>query len=192
MTKIIEIIIKGTRTELRRQLIRKFLLEKPGTGKKELCSKYTYQVDNTADGKILLARPANLNKGMDFIVHLEGFVFRTHKSNGHKMPQAQQTNPSFKDVIALLHLFKKKYKDEYQILSQNISRIYECKDLIQIRKLEKMRINHEKANKSISARTLCLIIRWLFIEQDVTYWNFSGRGKFLAEMRDDGLLQRGA
>ena len=33
-----------------------------------------------------------------------------------------------------------------------------------------------------------LAIRWLFIEQDITYWNFSGRSMLMNGLLGDGLV----
>ena len=69
--------VVGDRTSIRSQVIIRFLGEEPGTGKKDKCSKYIYEVEATHDGyKVILKRPASLNKGVDFTVHVEGIRFR--------------------------------------------------------------------------------------------------------------------
>ena len=32
------------------------------------------------------------------------------------------------------------------------------------------------------------IVKWLFLEQDVTYWNYSGRGMLYQCLKDNGLV----
>lgn len=76
MENVIEFHLR--RKTYRNNLILKFLEEEAGTGKWELSSKYKYNVETTCSGrKVYLLRPANLNKGMDFIVHLENIQFRS-------------------------------------------------------------------------------------------------------------------
>jgi hypothetical protein len=170
-------------------LVRKFLLEKPGTGTGLGCSKYQYIVDQSLDGAtIYLIRPAGLNNGIDFIIHLSGFNFKTHKSNGHRLPEAQKTNPSYKDIIEILKHFKNEKKNEYRLISENIVRTYKCEDIKYIAKMSKIRIFHKSAQNYISAETICLVIKWLFIEQDLTYWNYSGRAMFLKALKDEKLI----
>ena len=32
------------------------------------------------------------------------------------------------------------------------------------------------------------IVKWLFLEQDVTYWNYSGRAMLYQSLKDNGLV----
>ena len=67
-----------TRRQIRRILISEFLKEKPGEGKEALASRYRYYVETLADGRrIFLHRPAPLNKGFDFTIHVENTRFKT-------------------------------------------------------------------------------------------------------------------
>lgn len=35
--------------------------------------------------------------------------------------------------------------------------------------------------------TILKVVKWLFIEQDVTYWNWSGRSMLYSGLREDDL-----
>ena len=40
----------------------------------------------------------------------------------------------------------------------------------------------------IAGDVAIVVVRWMFIEQDITYWTHSGRAKFLGKLRDEGLI----
>lgn len=77
MRKEIELKLTGqTRLELRRNLVLKFLEEKPGKGTGDDASIYFYYVEKLQDGRrVYLKRPAQLNNGFDFGINVENTVF---------------------------------------------------------------------------------------------------------------------
>jgi hypothetical protein len=78
MVKVIDFTIHNckSREQLRKILILKFLEEEPGQGTGNLTSYYRYNVETLSDGKrVYLARPARLNHGFDFTIHVEGAFF---------------------------------------------------------------------------------------------------------------------
>jgi len=156
-----KLLVSGDRASIRRKVIMKFLTEESGTGKGELCSKYIYDVEVTQSGsRIFLKRPATLNKGMDFSVHYEGIRFRN---------RGLIDMPSHANILA--DLSSKKLSDSlmYKKVSKIIRRIYACEDISpsELRKLQ-FEVGHP-------VEGILMCIKWLFIEQDVTYWNWSGR-----------------
>ena len=67
---------QGTRNEVRKRVIEKFMKEKPGTGKKEKASWYNYYVETLSDGsRIFLTRPAWKKSGFDFVIRVENVDF---------------------------------------------------------------------------------------------------------------------
>ena len=73
----------GDRSTLRKQLMTAFTNETPGTGTKDLTSRYIYIVEKTPSGhEIELSRPAMLNKGIDFIVRVPLIRFNLKKQRG--------------------------------------------------------------------------------------------------------------
>jgi hypothetical protein len=168
-----QLAVNGDRTNIRRQVIMKFLEEEPGMGKGENCSKYIYEVEDVSNGgKIFLRRPAVLNKGMDFTVHAENVRFRE---------RGLVDMPSHSNIAADLLLKKETESIKYVRVSELIQRIYRCEN---IRPYEFDNINFDTG---LAADIILKSIKWLFIEQDVTYWNWSGRGMLFSGLREQGL-----
>ena len=68
---------ENDRNALRTLLLDSLVEEKAGTGKGEYTSKYRYNVEFLSCGnKIYLTRPVPLNKGFDFIIHVENYTFK--------------------------------------------------------------------------------------------------------------------
>lgn len=63
-------LVSTNRTDVRKEVINRFLLEEPGTGKGDDCSKYWYTVEAIQGYSVLLKRPVPLNKGFDFTVNV--------------------------------------------------------------------------------------------------------------------------
>ncbi|QNL23180.1 DNA adenine methylase [Hyphobacterium sp. CCMP332] len=153
-----------TREEIRRQVVNEFLEEIPGTGIGESTSKYRYDVERLSNGnRIYLKRPAFNNKGFDFEIHVEGEEF------GGRI----KTRPRHEDIVKDLELKKNESSTEYDKLKQLISKVFNCQNI------SNSEVKAISFKEGLKAETLLLVIKWLFIEQDVTYWNYSGRQKFM-------------
>lgn len=136
-----------------------FLDEQPGTGKGDSCSKYRYLVDVTGEGQVIaLYRPARLNKGFDFEVVVEGMKF------GNKGSQ----RPSHKNLMSDL-TSKRKEPSKFNKLKKLIAKIYDGSHVTN-REMRALRFRY-----GWPTELTLKVIKWLFIEQDVTYWNWSGR-----------------
>ena len=46
----------------------------------------------------------------------------------------------------------------------------------------------EQLNNARSVEIVLLALKWLFIEQDVVYWNDSGREKFYNRLKERDLI----
>ena len=90
LTYITHTLNSTERKAVRDEIIELFLLESPGTGKEELCSKYEYTVETIDEYSIFLRRPASLNKGFDFTVHVKGMNFKKNRT---------YSNPSHSDIL---------------------------------------------------------------------------------------------
>ncbi len=162
------------RKQVRDYVINVFLLEQPGTGKGDDCSKYVYVAETLRKRNILLKRPAVLNKGVDFTVHVEGIRFRPKG--------ASLDMPSHDNIFTDLDEKKRADRAVYSKIMKIIGDLYNCRD-----------VNGQQcAQANISAGLLTteevvMAIKWLFIEQDVTYWNWSGRNMLFSGLRDCGL-----
>lgn len=153
---------EGTRNEIRKRVINFLMKEKPGTGTRELSSRYTYYVETLSDGsRIYLVRPAFLNKGFDFVVHVENADY------GHK--GSYRNIPSHQDIGADLEAKKKENPEMYKKLYDLLKRVFECHDVSE----EEYSCIHFETG--FSAEHILKVIKWLFIEQDIAYWSYSGR-----------------
>lgn len=155
----------NNRAELRKRIVELFLQENPGTGTGDLMQKYRYNIRNFSLNRILyLDRPAYLNKGMDFLVRVENYNFR---ETGRGIKNAPRQQEIIKD------LEKKKTQSPilFNALKLEINNIFNCipYDVPQ---------NHND-NAGIPVDILLESIRWLFVEQDVTYWHASGRNMLM-------------
>lgn len=170
-------LISNNRTDVRNEIINLFLLEKPGAGKKELSSKYHYIVEHYDKYQIVLQRPALLNKGFDFTVNINGMYFKNNK---------RYTYPRHNDIINILSDVTLTYtEDEYRKVIEQIHAVFDCKqpNLNSIKDIYFCDYNEVKRPIAI----IVLAIKWLFIEQDVTYWNWSGRYMLKTKLREVGL-----
>ena len=151
-----------SRGELRKQAVNKFLSEKSGywkDGKKHV-SRYKYYVESTKEGKrIYLFRPTFLNKGIDFQLWVEKFDGR------------EDRRPSHKDVFHDIKTKKKENPNDMLKLLKVIDEVWSCREPDEV--LKNINFNYKSG---FSIELLLKILKWLFIEQDVTYWNYDGRG----------------
>jgi hypothetical protein len=157
-----KLVITGTdRRTIREEVVKAFLSEEPGTGKGEFCSIYLYEVEKIKGGKTLfLKRPGRLNKGFDFEVNVSDMNF------GQKRKTSM---PSHTNIFDDLKAKKAENPEEFRKLKRLIKRLYNCEQV----PCEEMRSLTFK--KGHPPEMLLKAIKWLFIEQDVTYWNWSGR-----------------
>ncbi len=156
----------NNRTDLRRFIIECFLNEPPGTGNGENTQKYRYNIKKFANDRILyLDRPAYKNKGMDFLIRVENYQFRG-KGRGIKVDAPRQ------DEIVEDLCKKKRYNPkQYEILKAEVDKIFRCSPYCSTML--------GFSNIGIPIDILLESIRWLFVEQDVTYWHASGRNMLM-------------
>lgn len=158
------------RGKLRKEIINLFLNEKPGTGRRELTSRYDYITKIFSDGKkVFLRRPANFNNGFDFTVCVSNTNFN------HGMPKRASNRPTHENIISDLKLKKKENPTAYNNLLTQIDKIYRCK------KAGRPKYNFKKG---LPTELILECIKWLFAEQDVTYWNYSGRAMLYEKINE--------
>ena len=156
-----ELNVYDDRNIVRMAVVDELSKEKAGKGKGELASRYTYYVETLKDGsRIYLRRPASLHNGFDFVVCIENFNFNI---NGRK-----RNYPKHTDLIEDLRLKKSKEPKSYNTLYKHIEKIYMCKPL-------KENDYNIAFKYGYSAELILKALKWLFIEQDIRYWNYSGR-----------------
>lgn len=159
------------RNSLRKIVIDSFVKEKAGHGKGDDTSNYKYIVETLSSGdRVYLTRPAVLSKGFDFIIHVENFVFMNGKDN-----------PKHDDIINDLKQKKQKSKKAYEVLVKAIEEVFNCKDPDEIYLAYKKKM--KVSIKGLPCDLILKVIKWLFIEQDIRFWNWSGRIMFMNGIR---------
>ena len=160
---------ENDRNALRTLLLDRLVEEKAGTGKGENTSKYRYNVESLSCGnRIYLTRPVPLNKGFDFVIHVENYTFMNQKDN-----------PKHDDIINDLKMKKQEGNAKYEQLLLLIDSVFLCKDPTDIF-LQPTELLFEKG---FPVDMILKVIKWLFIEQDIRYWNWSGRNMFMNGIR---------
>jgi hypothetical protein len=152
----------------RRILARKWLAE-------SRYSTYRYFVEKCSDGtRVYLRRPTYLNKGFDFQVNLEGFRSTTRKAKG-----VTKEMPSHPDIFKDLKRKVKQRPNLKRDLYNAICKVYDC---IEPDKILARRPRLRKFTAGLPIEKTLKVIKWLFIEQDLTYWLGTGRNMFMSKI----------
>lgn len=153
-----------SRATLRKNLISEFLEEDAGSGKEDLASRFEYIVDSTTDGiEISLKRPAPLNKGMDFLVSVPKGYFNSRGI------------PSHKNIIDDLLEKKKENSTNYLQVMNIIKKMYDSNIIPN---------KFPKFSTGFDIELVLKVLFWLFAEQDVTYWNWSGKAMLYENLKE--------
>ncbi len=144
----------------------------------ETHTKYRYNVERCADGKrVYLRRPTGLNKGFDFQVNVEGLVKIVKPARG-----LTREMPAHRDVIHDLQSKVAQYAREANILFEAVGAVYECGEPVEIlRRFPPL----EAFTDGWPIDQLLYTVKWLFIEQDVTYWLHTGRDMFMSAIETE-------
>ena len=167
------------RSNLRKKALSEFLKEKAGDGTGDLTSIYRYNVETLKDGnKIYITRPAVLNKGFDFIIHVSGYKFSNNKDNPTHVD-------IFNDIRHKIAFVRREQQNKLKAdLFSHIEKIFFCVNVQAVTENIKLADKSFYQLPGFTLEMLLKIIKWFFIEQDIRYWNWSGRKKFMNEIRD--------
>lgn len=153
---------EGTRNDVRMRVVDVFSQESPGTGNGNNASKYTYFVETLESGdRVYLQRPANLHNGFDFLVCVENYDY-SDDGRGRNYPKHE-------DIGDDLQLKKEEDPEMYGKLYDILKKVFDCHDVTE----EEYRDIYFK--NGLPTDHIIKTIKWLFIEQDIRYWNYSGR-----------------
>ena len=154
---------KGTRDEIRMRVVNEFAKEEPGIGRDDLASRYIYYVEVLSSGnRVYLQRPANLHNGFDFLICVE--------NTNYAAPGRRRRNyPTHDDINADLLRKKEDNPKQYSKLYALLKKIYLCNDVTDA---DMFAIEFRSG---FSAEHIAKVLKWFFIEQDIRYWNYSGR-----------------
>jgi hypothetical protein len=150
-------ITENTRKGQRRKVLDAWLEE-------EEHSRYRYNVETCKDGKkVYLLRPTWLNKGLDFQINLESFKSKSKEA------------PKHEDLTGDLEKKKQESPENYKKLRKAIDEVYGCEEPDEALK----KYPNLTFKSGLPADAVLKLLKWLFIEQDLTYWNNSGRRMFM-------------
>lgn len=154
---------EGSRNDVRMRVVNFFSKEDAGMGTGDKAARYIYYVENLKDGnRVYLKRPANLHNGFDFLVCVENTNYAEQGKRWRNYPKHEDIGKDLQDK-------KKENKEEYSKLYYLLTKVFECHD---IRDEEIADISF---SRGLSVDHIVKVIKWLFIEQDIRYWNYSGR-----------------
>lgn len=166
------------RAQMRTDLISQFMMELPGNGNGDNATRYQYDVETLGNYGIFLKRPTQLNKGFDFTVNVSGLYFKKYR---------RYSNPSHQDIIDALTSCKEHFPQIYQDkIKPLIKDIYNCKQIDLSSLTGATFADYEQEQHPIEI--ILLAIKWLFMEQDCAYWNYSGRAMFFDALQRNNLV----
>ncbi|MFB3852853.1 MAG: hypothetical protein ACE148_03400 [Vicinamibacterales bacterium] len=155
------------RRSLRAAVAAKWLTEEPH-------SRYRYNVETCKAGnRVYLLRPTWLNKGFDFQVNVEGFRSQTREAKGQTREM-----PSHKDVIFDLATKAKRHPSLVPQLFAAVADVYNCSEPAIVLANRPDIASLDAAG--LPPDQLLFIVKWLFIEQDLTYWLETGRDMLMS------------
>ncbi len=133
-------------------------------------------MDSYGNYGIYLKRPTRLNKGFDFTVNIKGVHFKKNKIYSY---------PSHEDIFKALTDCQNHFPTEYLNVKSAIIDIYNCR----VPNLTSINASFNDYNgTSHPIQIIILAIKWLFMEQDCAYWNYSGRKMLFDELLSRGLV----
>lgn len=154
---------EGSRNDVRMRVINVLAKEMPGTGSGNDASRYIYYVETLFSGqRVYLQRPANLHNGFDFLVCVEN-------TNYAKSGERRRNYPKHSDLSEDLKIKKAHDPVMYPFLYKLLKKVYECHDVTE------EEISGVYFDVGLPVDHILKTIKWLFIEQDIRYWNYSGR-----------------
>ena len=162
---------EGTRNEVRMRVIERFASENAGEGRDEYeSSKYIYYVETLEDGKrIYLLRPAASSKNFDFLYNGFDFLVCVENTNCSATGKGKRNFPKPKDFAVDLAKKKQENPAMYEKFHRLLERVYRCHDIVE------KDIDPIHFSFGFSPEYILKTIKWLFIEQDIRNWSYSGR-----------------
>ena len=110
--------------------------------------------------------------GFDFLISLR-INDKPYNFNADKDKKRASSSPTFDDIYDDLKDKKEENEKQFKKCLDIIEQIYNCEN-IDIREL----VKNLRFDRGLPIEVVLKIIKWFFIEQDIRYWNYSGRNKF--------------
>lgn len=130
---------------------------------------YRYNVEQLRDGsRIYLSRPGRKHHCHDMVVRCEGFL---------RNRRGPPTPPGVGHLISELRELIGNDAAKCKELRQGLERVWRCEDVDQV--LASLN-GYGQDNR---VERVFKLAKWIFIEQDLTYWNSSGRQRPMKEIQ---------
>lgn len=168
-------IMATSRADIRKKVVTEFLNE--NAGDKNHTSRYEYNVEEYESYKIILKRPGRFKKGFDFTVNIRGVFFKKNK---------RYENPSFGDIVNILKYVKSNKSFDFNLVKNEINNIFNV-DEYNLNNVQNISFK-DFEGKEHPVAIILLAIKWLFISEDIAYWNWSGRNMFMGKLQEENLV----
>jgi hypothetical protein len=162
---------ESQRRGIRRQLLEEAADEQPGAHDRTAVHSYAKETLSQGTG-LVLVRPARKNRGLDFtieVLRLPGKPARWYPS----------LNALFADIEAKLD----ERPDLARPLFEAIDGVWRCRDVDEVVRVALDRGLGNYSPGSLPIDVLLKAWKWMFIEQDFTYWLYSGRVRPMNHIR---------
>jgi len=149
----------NNKTAIRDFLLRQWIAENPQT-------KYRYIVETFQnDSRIYLERPGRLNKGCDFVIYAE---------NAYQWDNGNDRPPDHDFVLNDLTQKRNAYSvGQWNSFLSAVNEIHNSNPFANTNQF-----THGLPVVGHDIEMALKLIRWFFIEQDITYWSGQGRDMF--------------
>ena len=161
-------LVEDSRERQRTAVLMKWAEE--GCGNVSAYQRYQYNVEVLPNnGLIYLHRPAFKNKGCDFVVLCDPAIPR---DDGKRYK-----NPRHKDLTRELLWISEQITDGKARILSAVQAVWNCENV----ETTSRSLCGGIANPDVAFRAerALKVAKWLFIEQDITDWNTSGRAMFM-------------
>ena len=92
-------------------------------------------------------------------------------------------SPRHQDLSRELRLISEELADGYNRVLAAVDAVWLCKNVTEV--CDSLCKNIEKPGVAIRAERALKVAKWLFIEQDITDWNTSGRGMLMSGIQSE-------
>jgi hypothetical protein len=143
-------------------------------GSSDAFQRYRYNVETLPNGGcIYLHRPAFKNKGCDFVVNCEPPIPR---DDGKRYK-----NPRHEDLIRELRLIADALENGRARILAAVEAVWRCESVTAVCAAQARAIAQPEL--AFRVERALKVAKWLFIEQDITDWNTSGRAMLMGGIR---------
>jgi hypothetical protein len=164
---------ENSRENFRSAVLIKWAEEECGSA--DAYQRYRYNVESFPNGGcVYLHRPAFKNKGCDFVVNCVPLIPREDGK--------QYKNPRHEDLSRELKSISEKIPDGQKQILAAVEAVWRCENVTAV---------CDALCKTIADPELVFrieralkVAKWLFIEQDITDWNTSGRAMLMGGIRE--------